>query len=110
MSVEWPSIADLVVSEGDAPVALLGAPLEAGSVSPGRCDLAPAAVRQAMKRLSTYDLTSGLELSVPVRDRGDVPVQGRWLRRVREIERGEDQRVAQGAGVLVAEGSYAPER
>lgn len=76
MSAEWPSIADLIVTEGDAPVALLGAPMEAGSVTPGRCDLAPAAVRQAMRRLSSYDLTSELELSVPIRDLGDVPVQG----------------------------------
>jgi arginase family enzyme len=76
MSAEWPSIADLVVTEGEAPVALLGAPMEAGSVTPGRCDLAPAAVRQAMKRFSTYDLTHQREVSAPIRDLGDVPVTG----------------------------------
>ena len=64
------------MTDGDAPVALLGAPMEAGSVTPGRCDLAPAAVRKAMKRISTYDLTSELELSAPVRDLGDIAVQG----------------------------------
>ena len=53
--MSWKSIADLIVTEGDAPVALLGAPMEAGSVTPGRCDLAPAAVRKALKRFSTYD-------------------------------------------------------
>lgn len=73
----WTSIADLIVAESDAPVALLGAPMEAGSVTPGRCDLAPAAVRQAMKRFSTYDVSREAELSVAVRDRGDVRVQGR---------------------------------
>lgn len=76
MSADWPSIADLIVTESDAPVALLGAPMDAGSVSPGRCDLAPAAVRQAMKRLSTYDLTAAMELAVPIRDLGDVAVRG----------------------------------
>jgi arginase family enzyme len=75
MSAEWPSIADLLV-EGEAHVALLGAPLEAGSVTPGRCDLAPAAVRQALKRIGTYDLDTGLELTAPIRDLGDLPVAG----------------------------------
>jgi formiminoglutamase len=76
MSVDWPSIADLVATGGEAPVALLGAPMAAGSVTPGRCDLAPAAVRKALKRISTYDLTRELELSVPIRDLGDIAVQG----------------------------------
>jgi arginase family enzyme len=75
MSAEWPSISDLMVA-GEADIALLGAPLEAGSVTPGRCDLAPAAVRQALKRIGTYDLEAGLELTAPVRDAGDLPVAG----------------------------------
>jgi len=75
MSAEWPSIADLL-SDGEAEIALLGAPLEAGSVTPGRCDLAPEAVRTALKRVSSYDLETGLELSAPVRDLGDLPVRG----------------------------------
>jgi arginase family enzyme len=70
----WRSIADLLGSEGE--VALLGAPMEAGSVTPGRCDLAPETVRRALKRFSTYDLECGLELDVPVHDLGDVAVQG----------------------------------
>ena len=74
--MSWKSIADLLVAEGVAPVALLGAPMEAGSVTPGRCDLAPAAVRKAMKRLGTYALTEVLEIEVAVRDLGDVAVQG----------------------------------
>jgi arginase family enzyme len=75
MSAEWPSIADLLV-EGEAEVALLGAPLEAGSVTAGRCDLAPHALRTALKRISTYDLETGVELSEPVVDLGDVQVRG----------------------------------
>jgi formiminoglutamase len=70
----WASIADLLGGEGE--VALLGAPLEAGSVTPGRCDLAPGVVRQTLGRISTYDVETGLELTAPVRDLGDVPVQG----------------------------------
>jgi formiminoglutamase len=74
--MSWKSVADLLTADADAPVALLGAPMEAGSVTPGRCDLAPAAVRKAMRRLSTYDLVEALELEAAVHDAGDVPVQG----------------------------------
>jgi arginase family enzyme len=72
----WRSIADLFTDDPAAPVALLGAPLEAGSVTPGRCDLAPAAIRRALRRFSTYDLFASLELDLAVRDAGDLPVQG----------------------------------
>ena len=57
-------------------MALLGAPMEAGSVTRGRCDLAPETLRRTLKRISTYDLEAQLELDVRVADLGDVPVQG----------------------------------
>ena len=42
----WPNLSDLVSPEHrDAPVALVGAPLAAGSVTPGECDLAPGLLR-----------------------------------------------------------------
>ncbi|HST35507.1 MAG TPA: arginase family protein [Allosphingosinicella sp.] len=74
--MSWKSIADLLTDDMAAPVALLGAPMEAGSVTPGRCDLAPAAIRKAMRRISTYDLVETLELEAAVRDAGDVGLQG----------------------------------
>ncbi|WP_199193029.1 agmatinase family protein [Allosphingosinicella deserti] len=70
----WRSIADLVSHSGE--VALLGAPMEAGSVTPGRCDLAPATLRRTLKRFSTYDVETGAELDLALADLGDVPVQG----------------------------------
>lgn len=73
--MSWKSVADLIANAPDAPVALLGAPMEAGSVTAGRCDLAPDAVRRALRRHSTYDLVAGLELSTAIHDAGDVPVQ-----------------------------------
>lgn len=76
MSAEWPSIADLIVPGGPGRVALIGAPLEQGSVTPGRCDLAPAAVRAALRRLSTYDLEDRTSLTLPIADFGDVAVTG----------------------------------
>lgn len=79
MSVEWPCIADLFVAEGGsgADIALLGAPMEAGSVTPGRCDLAPAAVRTALKRISTYDLETRVVLTAMLADRGDLEMVGK---------------------------------
>ena len=71
----WKSIADLIV-DGAAPVAILGAPMELGSVTPGRCDLAPETVRRALRRFSTYDVCKSLELDLAIRDAGDVPVRG----------------------------------
>lgn len=71
--MSWKSVADLVAEEGE--VAIIGAPMEAGSVTPGRCDLAPETVRRAMKRLSTYDLQTGEDLSIAFCDLGDVPVR-----------------------------------
>jgi len=73
--MSWKSIADLLTDDSAAPVALLGAPLEAGSVTPGRCDLAPATVRRALKRFSTFDLVDNMEIDFPIRDAGDVAVQ-----------------------------------
>jgi len=74
--MSWTSIADLLTDDPAAPVALLGAPMEAGSVTPGRCDLAPAALRKAMKRTSTYDLVEGLEIEAAIHDAGDLAIRG----------------------------------
>jgi arginase family enzyme len=72
--MSWPSIADLLSEDPAAPVALLGAPLAKGSVTPGRCDLAPQTVRRALKRLSTFDLVERLEIDVAVHDAVDLAI------------------------------------
>jgi formiminoglutamase len=72
--MSWKSIGDLLGAEGQ--VAMLGAPMEAGSVTPGRCDLAPETIRRTLRRFSTYDVEAGREIGVAVRDSGDVPVRG----------------------------------
>jgi arginase family enzyme len=76
MRSAWPSIAELIVSEGPADVALIGAPMEAGSVTPGRCDRAPATIRQTLRRFSTYDVETGKEIDLRLLDAGDIAVQG----------------------------------
>ena len=72
----WRSVADLIVESGTAPVALIGAPMEAGSVTPGRCDLAPATVRRTLRRFSTYDVETGADLDLLILDAGDADVVG----------------------------------
>jgi hypothetical protein len=37
-------------------LAVIGAPLRLGSITPGRCDLAPAAVRAILRKFSVYDI------------------------------------------------------
>lgn len=75
-ALSWRSIADLVGDHPDAPVAIVGAPLNERSLTPGRCDLAPKAVRAALARFSVYDLEAGSDLSdLRVHDAGDVPLK-----------------------------------
>jgi len=71
----WPNLSELLSSEAPgAPVGLVGAPLAASSVTPGRCDQAPALLRGTLKRIGRYDVATGRELSTPIRDRGDADV------------------------------------
>ena len=69
----WPNLSDLVsTAHADAPVGLVGAPLAAGSVTPGRCDLAPALLRQTLRRIGRYDVETSIEIDTFVLDRVDV--------------------------------------
>ena len=73
----WPNLSELVsTGHAAAPVGLVGAPLAAGSVTPGRCDLAPALLRQTLRRIGRYDVETSRELATPVFDHGDVPLEG----------------------------------
>jgi len=73
----WPNLSELVSTDhAGAPVGLLGAPLAAGSVTPGRCDLAPRLLRDTLRRIGRYDIETGRELATHVLDRGDVALGG----------------------------------
>lgn len=75
--VGWPNLSELVfASHRGSPVGLLGVPLAAGSVTPGRCDLAPGELRKALKRIGRYDVETGRELQTEVADYGDVAIGG----------------------------------
>ncbi len=74
-ALSWRSVADLIGDHPDAPVALIGAPLNERSLTPGRCDLAPRALRAVLPRFSTYDVETRLDLTTTVHDAGDVPLK-----------------------------------
>ena len=71
----WPRITDLITDDPSAPVALLGAPMKERSVTPARYDLAPQLIRQTLRRFSTYDVETGQELNLGIRDHGDVAIR-----------------------------------
>jgi formiminoglutamase len=48
-------------------------PLRLGSITPGRCDLAPQAIRNALHRYSTWDVDADV-LQLRTSDAGDLPV------------------------------------
>jgi len=70
----WPNLSELVGTHTNARVGLVGAPLAAGSVTPGRCDLAPDLLRATLRRIGRYDVETRNELSTQVFDHGDAPI------------------------------------
>ena len=73
----WPNLSELLVAaNANAPVGLVGAPLAAGSVTPGACDRAPELLRQTLKRIGRYDVETRRELATEIADRGDVELAG----------------------------------
>jgi arginase family enzyme len=77
MSSAWPNLSELIVDKGaDVPVGMVGVPLDAGSVTPGRCDLAPSLLRATLRRIGLYDVETGKELHTRIADHGDVPIAG----------------------------------
>jgi arginase family enzyme len=70
--MSWPNLSELLVEPNrDAPVGMVGAPLGAGSVTPGHCDEAPAKLRETLRRIGRYDVETGRELVSRIADHGD---------------------------------------
>jgi formiminoglutamase len=73
----WPRAGAWLAGAHDPDAALrmvvVGAPLAARSLTPGRCDRAPAAVREALARFSTFDIETGADVrAVAATDAGDL--------------------------------------
>ena len=71
----WPRITDLFTADGPAEIAILGAPMKERSVTPAAYDRAPDLIRQTLRRFSTYDVETGLEFGLRIRDRGNLPIE-----------------------------------
>jgi arginase family enzyme len=96
MSIAWPSLSDLLVpADADAAMGLVGAPLAAGSVTPGRCDLAPPALRAVLPRIARYDVEQRRECGVPIANLGDIPLGGLTIEEATPLIR---DRVAESVG------------
>ena len=75
--MSWPNLTDLLVAaDAEARIGLVGAPLAAGSVTPGRCDLAPALLRATLRRIGRFDIETERELVSLIADHGDVAIDG----------------------------------
>ena len=70
---QWPRASDWLAAEceGEVLITVIGAPLNR-SVTPGRCDLGPQAIRKVLARFSTYEFGSrGDVAKAAIRDLGD---------------------------------------
>jgi len=65
-----------MTNDAAAPIGFVGAPLAAGSVTPGGCDRAPALLRQTLRRIGLYDVERDHELETAICDRGNVALDG----------------------------------
>lgn len=75
----WPqALAWLETAAARPRMSVLGVPLRLGSITPGRYDLAPRAIRTALDRFSTWDFESGRDIrDLAVKDLGDLDVAGK---------------------------------
>ena len=105
----WPNLSELLLDTGDdIPIGLLGAPLAAGSVTPGACDRAPALLRRTLKRIARYDIGMGRSVFTPVRDRGDIDLTGLTIEQATDpIRNAVEASVGEHALTLLAGGNNA---
>ena len=108
----WPNLSDLLVNDdAPVPIGLVGAPLASGSVTPGTCDKAPALLRKTLSRIGRYDIEIGRSIFTPIRDRGDVALDGLSIEQATDpIREAVAASVAHHALTLLAGGNNAVTR
>jgi len=110
---DWPNLSQLLeIADGaSVPIGLVGAPLAAGSVTPGACDRAPELLRRTLKRIGRYDVEIGRELFTPIQDRGDVDLGGLTIEQATgPIRDAVAESIADHALTLLAGGNNAVTR
>ena len=55
-------------------VSVLGVPSHLAAITPGRCDLAPEAIREVLSKYSTFDVTVDRDVTVACADHGDLDI------------------------------------
>lgn len=80
----WPRASAWLANENQTQaigtLGVIGAPVRLGSITPGRCDLAPQAVRNILRRFSCYDIESDTDVRLlKVHDFGDLEVAEKSL-------------------------------
>ena len=86
-------------------LALVGLPVRAGSITPGRCDLAPAAIRTILARMSCYDVEAEVDLrELALRDAGDAAVAELPLAELLEPAEAAVRAARRGADAVVVVG------
>ena len=108
----WPNLSDLLVNDdAPVPIGLVGAPLASGSVTPGTCDKAPALLRKTLSRIGRYDIEIGRSIFTPIRDRGNVALDGLSIEQATDpIREAVAASVAHHALTLLAGGNNAVTR
>jgi len=108
----WPNLSELLVgADVTSPVGLVGAPLGAGSVTPGHCDQAPRKLRDTLRRIGRYDVETGRELSSNIADHGDCAIAGMTIEEATPVIRDAVAKsAAKHALTLVAGGNNAVTR
>jgi formiminoglutamase len=72
MASDWPRASEWLSSGQAGGITVAGLPVIEHAVTPSRYDLAPEAIRERLRRLSTFHGERGIDLaSVPAVDRGD---------------------------------------
>lgn len=77
----WPRASEWLAGSHEPGAArtlvVIGAPVRLGSLSGGRFDLTPRAVRDALSRYSTFDIDAGVDVRrVAAKDAGDLDLAG----------------------------------
>ncbi len=102
----WPRASKWLAGQSAAQplgsIAVLGAPMRLGSITPGRCDLAPPAVRAILRRFSCYDLEHDVDLHLlAARDLGDLDLADAKLEEAFAPLRDAVRRANQAADAVV---------
>lgn len=101
----WPTAAGWLAGRHSASplatLAVLGVPIYKGSITRGRCDLAPDAIRSVLGKFSPFDFATGYDLSdVTIMDLGNLDVASAYPAEASDRIAGGVRDAVRKAGVI----------